>query len=57
MTDFQPDSHNAEELKNILRKALADLDLDPDETADDMAIRQSQDKQLQDDVPPHHSEH
>lgn len=49
-----PVPRNDEELKNLLRKALADLDLDPDETADDMAIRRSQDQQLLEDVPPHH---
>ena len=37
-----------------LRKVLADLELTPEQTRDDIAIRSSRDQELLDDVPPHH---
>ena len=42
------------ESQERLRKVLADLELTPEQTRDDIAIRVSRDQELMDDVPPHH---
>lgn len=47
----------SEQAKARLRAALDGVELDPDETADDKAIRWATlDEQLKQDVPPHHVE-
>lgn len=54
------DEERARRARLRLRAVLDGLDLDPDETADDRAIRESSaaptevDDQLRRDVPPHH---
>lgn len=37
-----------------LRKILADLELTPEQSRDDIVIRSSRDQAILDDVPPHH---
>ena len=37
-----------------LRKLLADLELTPEQTRDDIVVRSSRDQEFLDDVPPHH---
>jgi len=56
-----PESQGAEveidstqESQERLRKLLADLDLTPEQTRDDMVVRSSRDQEFLDDVPPHH---
>jgi predicted glycosyltransferase len=42
------------ESQERLRKLLADLELTPEQTSDDMVVRTSRDQEYLDDVPPHH---
>lgn len=54
-SESQEAQRRKELAKQRLRAALAGVELDPDETADDLAIRRSTlDSQLVEDIPPHH---
>jgi len=55
-SELPPASNNdsAAQSQESLRKLLADLELTPEQTRDDIVIRSSRDHEILDDVPPHH---
>lgn len=48
------DATSAGDSQERLRKLLADLELTPEQTRDDIAPASSRDQEILDDVPPHH---
>ena len=51
------DPHDAQDALAKLRAALSKMDLTPEQTQDDVALTTNRDRDLLDEVPPHHLEH